>query len=121
MTSRFLSDGSMVRNRENPAVITGSGIYIDKKNFDFNLFLKYVSSFENIRFAPKDAGPQPLGNFLVTDVNCGYTLKGRMPLRLYIRIHNLTDKKYSTVVGYPDFGRMMYLGMRFNFVKRSGA
>lgn len=116
MKSKLRSDGDMIINRENPAVITSAGVSIDKKNFDLNVFCKYVSSFENARFAPKDAGPQPLGDFFVLDLNGGYTLKGKMPVRLYLRVRNLTDKKYSTVVGYPDFGRMIYVGIRFNFL-----
>ncbi len=116
MKSKLRSDGDMIINRENPAVITSAGVSIDKKNFDLNVFCKYVSSFENARFAPKDAGPQPLGDFFVIDLNGGYTLKGKMPVRLYLRVRNLTDKKYSTVVGYPDFGRMIYVGIRFNFL-----
>ena len=116
MKSKLRSDGDMIINRENPAVITSAGVSLDKKNFDLNVFCKYVSSFENARFAPKDAGPQPLGDFFAIDLNGGYTLKGKMPVRLYLRVRNLTDKKYSTVVGYPDFGRMIYVGIRFNFL-----
>ena len=105
----------MVRNKENPVIITCAGISLDKKNIDLNIFCKYVSQFENARFAPKNAGPQPLGDFFVIDLNGGYTFKGKMPLRIYFRVRNLTDKRYSTVVGYPDFGRMLYLGMRLSF------
>jgi iron complex outermembrane receptor protein len=117
MKSEMRENGMMVRSRENPIVIASTGILLDKKNFDFNIYLKYVSAFESIRFAPANAGPQPLGDFLAIDFNGGYTFQGKMPLRLYIRVRNLTDKRYSTVVGYPDFGRMLYLGMRLNFIK----
>ncbi len=117
MKSQVKTDGSMTRNRENPAVISGGGFYLEKRNFDLNLFCKYVSEFESVRFAPKSAGPQPLGDFFAVDLNGGYTFSTKMPLRLYLRVRNLTDKKYSTVVGYPDFGRMVYLGMRLNFLR----
>lgn len=119
MKSEVMTDGAMERNRENPVVISGGGVQVDKNNFDFNIFCKYVSPFENIRFAPKTAGPQPLGDFFAVDFNGGYTFTGKMPLRIYIRVRNLTDKKYSTVVGYPDFGRMIYAGIRWNFLKVS--
>ena len=115
MKSKLRSDGMMTINRENPVVIASGGISLDKKNFDLNLFCKYVSHFENTRFAPKNAGPQPLGDFFVIDLNGGYTVKGKIPARIYFRVRNLTDKRYSTVVGYPDFGRMLYLGMRVSF------
>jgi outer membrane receptor protein involved in Fe transport len=117
MKSEMMSDSGLVLNRENPSIITSGGLYFDKKNFDFNIFCKYVSSFENIRFAPKSAGPQALGNFFTVDLTGGYTLKGKIPVRIYFRVRNLTDKIYSTVVGYPDFGRTIYLGMRFSFTK----
>jgi outer membrane cobalamin receptor len=115
MRSVLESDGEMKVNKENPVAIANGGIYFDKKNIDFNILCKYVSPFENTRFAPVDAGPQPLGNFFVIDCNGGYTLKGRMPLRLYLRIRNLTNKKYSTVVGYPDFGLSVFAGINFVF------
>jgi TonB-dependent Receptor Plug Domain/TonB dependent receptor len=112
MKSQVETNGTMARNRENPAVISGGGLFLDKGNFDLNLFCKYVSGFESARFAPKSAGPQPLGDFLAIDLNGGYTFSTKMPLRLYLRVRNLTDKNYSTVVGYPDFGRMVYVGLR---------
>ena len=82
-----------------------------------NIFCKYVSSFENDRFASKMDGPQPLGDFFAIDISGGYTLQGKMPVRFYLRVHNLTDKRYSTVVGYPDFGRQLYLGLQFKINK----
>ena len=117
MKSKLRSDETMVVNKENPVIITSAGISLDNKSLDFNFFCKYVSQFENTRFAPKNAGPQPLGDFFVIDLNGGYTLRGRVPVRIYLRVRNLTDKKYSTVVGYPDFGRMIYIGMRINFLR----
>lgn len=120
MRSGLKSDGSVLRNRENPVIIASGGIMFDKRNIDLNIFCKYISPFENIRFAPKTAGPQPLGDFFVIDLNSGYNFKGKIPFRLYLRIRNLTDQKYSTVVGYPDFGRMIYVGLRLNFLKESG-
>ncbi len=117
MKSKLRSDETMVVNKENPVVITSAGISLDNKSLDFNFFCKYVSQFENKRFAPTNAGPQPLGDFFVIDLNGGYTLRGRVPARIYLRVRNLTDKKYSTVVGYPDFGRMIYIGMRLNISK----
>lgn len=117
MKSQLKSSGTFIRNRENPEVISAGGLYFDKKGFDLNIFCKYVSSFENIRFATVSAGPQPLGDFFVTDLTGGYTIKGKLPVRFYFKIHNLTDKRYSTVVGYPDFGRMIYIGLRASFIK----
>lgn len=117
MKSGMMSDTGMVINRENPVFITSCGIYFDKRNVDFNIFCKYVSAFENARFAPKTKGSKPLGDFLSIDLPGGYTLKGKVPVRFYFRISNLTDEIYSTFVGYPDFDRTFCLGMRFSFIK----
>ena len=117
MKSLMKSGDKMVTNKENPVAITSGGLYLDKKGVDLNILCKYVSPFENKRFASKTAGPQPLGDFFTLDLNGGYTSQGSLPVRFYFRVRNLTDKRYSTVVGYPDFGRTIYLGMRLNIVK----
>lgn len=117
MRSKMEYQGTMVVNRENPSVIAGGGVYIEKKGIDLNILCKYVSSFENERFAPPADGPQPLGDFFTVDIKGGYTFKGRIPINLYIRVRNLTDVKYSTVVGYPDFGRKVYAGILVKFIK----
>jgi len=35
--------------------------------------------------------------------------------RVYLEITNLADSRYSTVVGYPDYGRRIQLGIRQSF------
>jgi len=120
MRSKMRSEGEMVINKENPVVISSGGFYLEQKNLDLNIFFKYVSAFENTRFAPKTSGPQPLGDFFTIDLKGGYTFRGKQEIRIYLRARNLTDRKYSTVVGYPDFGRMLYLGINLNFTKSRG-
>jgi len=117
MKSRSNENGDMVRNMENPIIISSAGLYLKKRSFDFNLLCKYVSKFENDRFAPQDLGPQPLGNFFTLDLSEGYTTGGRVPVRIYIKTKNLTGIKYSTVNGYPDFGRMLFAGLQIKFLK----
>ncbi len=112
MKSLMDDAGKMVINKENPAYISAGGLYMDKKSFDLNILAKYVSRFENERFAAVADGPQPLGDFLTIDVSAGYTLKGKIPVRFYLRSRNLTNEKYSTVIGYPDFGRSVYAGIQ---------
>jgi outer membrane cobalamin receptor len=119
MRSKMEEQGTMVINKENPSVIAGGGLFMEKKGIDLNILCKYVSSFENERFAPPTAGPQPLGDFFTVDIRGGYTFKGRVPINLYLRVNNLSDVKYSTVVGYPDFGRKIYAGIRIKFVKNN--
>ena len=117
MKSVMEQQGSMVINRENPAFIAGGGISVEKGGIDLNILCKYVSPFENERFAPPGSGPQPLGDFFTVDIKGGYNFKGKIPLNIYVRVRNLTDVKYSTVVGYPDFGRMIYAGMLIKFLR----
>lgn len=118
MKSLMADSGSMVTNKENPVFISSAGVYFDKGGFDLNIFGKYVSKFENERFARPADGPQPLGNYFTADLNAGYTTGGRIPVRFYFRIRNLTDKRYSTVIGYPDFGRMIYAGIQVKFAAK---
>ena len=75
MKSMMDEEGKMVINRENPVFITAAGFFINWKSFDFNLLGKYVSKFENDRFAVPTDGPQPLGDYGTIDITAGYTLK----------------------------------------------
>jgi outer membrane receptor protein involved in Fe transport len=113
MSSGIYEDGDRIRNREHPAWISNAGIYLERAGFDLNLFGKYVSAFENDRFADPAEGPQPLGDFFSMDMTGGYTIKRGISTRIYFNITNLTNCKYSTVVGYPDFGRRFRAGVRF--------
>ena len=114
MQSKMEEAGEMVVNKENPVWISNAGIYSDWKSFDLNLMGKYVSPFENDRFVNIADGPQPLGDFFTADLNGGYTTNWKIPVRFYIRVKNLTNKIYSTVNGYPDFGRMIFGGISIN-------
>lgn len=117
MKSSLLENGNMVTNKENPVFILNGGLYMNKRSFDLNMLCKYVSPFENDRFASLTDGPQPLGNFLTADLSGGYTTRSNLPVRIYFRMSNLTNIKYSTVIGYPDFGRMIFAGVQIKFLK----
>jgi outer membrane receptor protein involved in Fe transport len=117
MQSKMEEDEEMVINKENPVFISGGGVYGSWKSFDLNILGKYVSPFENERFVNPADGPQPLGDFFVLDLNGGYTFEWEVPVRLYIRVKNTTDKIYSTVNGWPDFGRMVFAGIQVRFSK----
>jgi outer membrane cobalamin receptor len=121
MKSWMKEEDKMVPNRENPVLISAGGIYFNRKSIDVNILCKYVSRFENDRFASVSDGPQPLGDFFTTDLSAGYTTAWKTPLRLYFRIRNINDKKYSTVTGYPDFGRMIFTGIQLRFSGQAGS
>ncbi|MBN1560013.1 TonB-dependent receptor [candidate division KSB1 bacterium] len=116
MKTRARQDGVMRENREFPEVMASCGLYLQKNNIDSAVLAKYVSFFENNRFAaPAPDGrvyPQPLGDFVVADVNAGYSIGERARTRFYVEIKNIFDTAYSTTVGYPDFGRTIRLGIR---------
>jgi iron complex outermembrane receptor protein len=108
-------EGTMIRDKENPGFIFSGGAFMNKNSFDLNILAKYVSAFENERFASVTAGPQPLGDFMTIDFTAGYTSKGKVPVRFYVKSRNIADNHYSTVTGYPDFGRMIFAGIQLKF------
>jgi len=119
MQSIAEEDGKMTKNIEFPVIITNGGIFYEKSGIDFNLFWKYVSQYKSSRFIPQIKGELPvfatLGDFFTIDISTGFTLGSTVSTRIYLKIQNLTNKKYSTVVGYPDFGRRFNLGIKTTF------
>lgn len=113
MSSRVEVEDQLKKTEDFPYIIANAGIYSQWKRFDVNLFAKYVSSFENIRFLDRSYNTVPtLGNYFLIDVTMGWSLGMKSMTRIYLEIFNLTNKRYSTVVGYPDFGRRFNIGLR---------
>ena len=87
-------------------------------NFDLNLFGKYVSAYYNNRFAStadiQKGIVYQLGNYSTADITAGYTFGPGKSIRTYVTIHNLLDRKFSTVLGYPDFGRRIGGGVQYS-------
>jgi len=119
MRSRAEIGGEMKRDGEKPAYIAAGGIYGGFSGYDCNLFWKYVSSYESTRFVAGIDGappePQPLGDYVTLNVTAGKSFGASLKSRVYIEITNLTDGRYSTVAGYPDFGRRYTIGLRQAF------
>ena len=119
MRSRAESEGEMKRDQESPQLIMNGGLYASRSRFDVSVFWKYVSSYKSTRFVAAKSGespvPQPLGDFHVLNATAGWSPGGRHRARIYVEVKNITDKKFSTVVGYPDFGRRLTLGLRQTF------
>lgn len=109
-------NGSMVEDPEKPDLIVGAGIEYAWSGVDCSLFSKYVSEYENDRFAA-DKLPHPLGDYSTLNSTLGYTftLRSRHKLRVYTSAENILDNKYSTVVGYPDYGRRIHGGVGYRF------
>ncbi len=117
--SRVEEDGQMEINREFPEIIANGGIIYTKSRFDVNIYWKYVSKFKSSRFVSQVPGEPtiyaPLGEYFISDMTTGYTMGSNLATRIYLKIQNLTNKKYSTVAGYPDFGRRLNVGIRITF------
>ncbi len=60
--SRYEEDGEFIKNATFPQFITSAGVYYGYRGFDFNLFGKIVSDYENTRFAGRVNGQPPSRN-----------------------------------------------------------
>ena len=113
MRSRAEANGGMIRNRELPRFITSGGFYGKNAQIDFNFLWKFVSSYQNTRFVGGSPPvPRPLGDYHVLNAVIGWSFGVKLRNRVYLEIRNLADRKFSTVVGYPDYGRRFTLGWR---------
>jgi len=110
MRSRAEQNGVMRTNREAPQAIASGGAYYTRGGFDLNALWKYVSEYESVRFAEPGKGPQPLGDFHDVTLTGGYSFGQGKKSRVYLEARNVFDIRYSTVVGYPDFGRRYTAG-----------
>ncbi|MBT7299418.1 MAG: TonB-dependent receptor, partial [Victivallales bacterium] len=107
-------DGDWANYMEIPDQIVTAGIYGEFGPLDVNLFGKYVSRFENLRFA-QDKQYHDLGDFTDLNLTIGYRFGNEQQTRVYVALENLFDDEYSTVVGYPDYGFQASVGLRHTF------
>ncbi|MBN1291864.1 MAG: methyltransferase domain-containing protein [Candidatus Latescibacteria bacterium] len=110
--SRAEINGSMKKNEELPEVIVGGGVQLWHEGYDLNLFLKTVSSYESTRFAADATTPVPIGDYSTLNLTMGKSFGTKLRTRVYLEAINLTGEEYSTVVGYPDYGRRYSIGIR---------
>lgn len=113
MRSR-LRDGGMKKNAELPGLISGAGVYYTSGRVDATLLWKYVSGYESARFAASGRS-ELLGDFHDLGLTAGYTFGDRPTVRCYAEVRNIGNDRYSTTVGWPDYGRRYTLGARANF------
>ena len=114
MDSQRLTAGSWSSYREIPHVIAAAGVNSLIGRVDVNLFGKYVSSYENKRFA-EDKQYHDLGNFVNLNLTAGVSLGKERATRVYASLKNLLNDKYSTVVGFPDYGFQAFAGVQHRF------
>jgi len=114
MNNRAEIGGDMKKDEEKPDVVMGGGVSLSRNGYDLNIFVKSMSPYESARFAASGL-PEPLGDFTTLNLTAGKSFGGRLRTRAYIEATNLTDQEYSTVVGYPDYGRRITVGVRQTF------
>ncbi len=114
MDSKKKSNDGWSDYREIPDIIAALGMHAVAGRFDANLFAKYVSDYENKRFA-EDGKYHDLGGFVDINVTGGVSLGKKQRTRLYTALKNLLNDKYSTVVGYPDYGFQAFAGVQHQF------
>lgn len=112
-------DNVMVEDKQLPKVILNGGLFYDYSGFDANLFINYTGAYSNNRFVNpswiKEHGDFPLGDFVSADFTAGYTLTGRFSTRFFVEVKNIFNKKYYTVAGYPDVGRIFQAGVKIYY------
>jgi outer membrane receptor protein involved in Fe transport len=112
MRTKRTYSGSWDKDDEVPDVVVGGGASYVIEKYEFLVFAKHLSSYENERFLPAGSPPAPLGDFV--DLGAQVTYKHDENTEFFVRAENITDDEYSTVPGYPHDGALFYAG----FVKR---
>ena len=111
MESERRSNGEWTEYREIPNIIVTGGIYAEVGRVDLNLFGKHVSAFENRRFSQGNLY-RDLGDFVDLNLTTGITFGQKRSTRVYVELQNLLDEEYATVVGFPDYGFQVFVGLR---------
>ena len=112
MRTKRTYSGDWDTDNEVPEVVVGGGASYVFEKYEFLVFAKHLSSYENERFLPGGAPPAPLGDFV--DMGAQVTYRHDKNTEFFVRAENVTDDEYSTVPGYPHDGALFYAG----FVKR---
>ncbi len=104
--------GDWNKDQEIPDIIVGGGASYVYEKYEFLVFAKHLSSYENNRFLPSGSPPAPLGDYV--DLGAQVTYRHDQNTEFFVRAENVTDDEYSTVPGYPHDGALFYAG----FIKR---
>ncbi|MCK4921001.1 MAG: TonB-dependent receptor plug domain-containing protein, partial [Bacteroidales bacterium] len=115
MKSMLKEENENIKNSELPELIFNTGLNVRLYDIDLNLYTNYSSEFFSTRFADKSVEPVSLGGYFRIDLNMGYSFGNEDNWRIYCSIKDLSDVNYSTVVGYPDPGRRINMGINYHF------
>ena len=115
MQTRRESNGDWERDKEVPEFIIGGGVSYLVGDFEIAVLAKHISSYENDRFLPAGSDPAPVGDFVEVNAKVTYCFGKEKKHSVFFGVENLCNKRYSTVVGYPDEGIRFKGGMRLRF------
>jgi len=114
-TDRKGSEGGWTRDKEVPRCVLGGGVSWLWKGLEISLMSKHVGSYENDRFLPGGSDPASLGSFTDLDAKVTYHFGKDRQHYVFVGMENVCNKKYSTVAGYPDEGRLFKTGLGLKF------
>ena len=125
-TSEQFQPGQPLLRRPKHSAVLRASYARGRATVNFNL--RYVGQRHDAAFLGLSAvvSPQlPTGRSVDITVNPGYTvswLGGEVRLRqdvaAYLRVDNLTDARYESVLGYPALPRSVVAGLRFHIAAR---
>jgi len=97
--------GHYEEDEEVPEFILGAGVsQLLGDSWEFSVFTKHVSPYENERYLPAGTPPAPLGHFTNVNIKLTYFFGEKKQHRAFFLVENVGGQHYSTVVGYPDEG-----------------
>lgn len=109
-------NNEMTDDNQLPNIILNGGLLFDYTGFDASLFAHHTGNYSNNRFVnpawTRAHGDFPLGDFVSVDMNIGYSLQGKYTTRFFVEMKNALDKRFMTVAGYPDPGRIFMAGLK---------
>ena len=115
MRTKQKSQGDWSPDQEVPEFILGGGVSYRIGDFDFDVFTKHISKYENERFLPNGSLPAPLGDFTELNAKVTYRFGEDKQHSVYLGVDNICNKGYSTVAGWPDEGRTFWGGLSLRF------
>ena len=107
--------GERVRDKEAPELIVNGGASYLVHDWELAVFAQHVSRYENERFLPGGSTPKGLGDFTEVNAKVSYLFGKKQQHRAFIGVDNITDDRYSTVIGYPDEGITFKTGFSLSF------
>ena len=119
LLSKSEQNGLMQRNEEYPQRIAAAGITYTGSRLGASLYTKYLSEFKSSQFLPAINGitmaPQPLGDFVSLDAVVTCNVLSRQQVQFIFEVRNITDERFATSIGYPDFGKRYQFGINTSF------